>query len=82
MRAILFDWMMEVCNEFTLKRETYYLSVYYIDRFLSNTTIPVEKDVFQLVGLSALNFACKVEEIYAPRSAAFVKSADNGYTKK
>ena len=35
MRAILLDWMMEVCNEFTLKRETFFYSVNYVDRFLS-----------------------------------------------
>ena len=46
MRAILYDWLMEVCNEFTLKRETYYLATYYIDRFLANSVIPVEKDRF------------------------------------
>ena len=35
MRSMLFDWMMVVNMEFCLKRETYYLSIYYVDRFLS-----------------------------------------------
>jgi Cyclin, N-terminal domain len=35
MRAILLDWMMEVWNEFTLKRETVYYSINYVDRYLS-----------------------------------------------
>jgi hypothetical protein len=26
MRTILLDWMMEVCHEFCLKRETYYIA--------------------------------------------------------
>jgi cyclin E len=41
MRAILLDWMMEVCMEFTLKRETFHLAVNYVDRYLSyNENIP------------------------------------------
>lgn len=35
MRAILLDWMMEVCTEFKMKRETYYLAVCYVDKYLS-----------------------------------------------
>jgi len=35
MRSILLDWMMEVCMEFTLKRETFYYAVNYVDRYLS-----------------------------------------------
>jgi len=37
MRAILLDWMMEVCAEFNLKRETFHLAVIYVDRYLSDT---------------------------------------------
>ena len=35
MRTILVDWMVEVCMEFTLKRETFYFALNYVDRFLS-----------------------------------------------
>ena len=35
MRAILFDWMMEVATEFSLKRETYCYATNYVDRYLS-----------------------------------------------
>lgn len=34
-RAVLLDWMMEVCAEYTLKRSTYYKAVNFVDRFLS-----------------------------------------------
>lgn len=37
MRAILIDWMMEVCMEFQLKRDTFHLAVKLVDRFLSLT---------------------------------------------
>lgn len=78
MRAILFDWMMEVWNEFTLKRETFYYSANYVDRFLSiHQTI--KKEELQLVGVTSMFIAAKMEEVYSPRVADFAKSTDNGY---
>ena len=35
MRAILIDWMMEVCSDYLFKRETFHLSVNFVDRYLS-----------------------------------------------
>ena len=51
MRAILIDWMMEVCNEFTLKRETFHYALNYVDRFLS-VHLNIMKEELQLVGVS------------------------------
>ena len=34
MRAILLDWLIEVCEVYRLHRETFYLAVDFIDRFL------------------------------------------------
>jgi hypothetical protein len=78
MRAILLDWMMEVCSEFTLKRETFHLAMSYVDRFVSNHPC-IKKQEFQLVGLSAMYLAAKTEEIYSPKISDFAKAADNGY---
>jgi len=60
MRAILFDWMMEVCMEFGLKRETYHYSINYVDRYMS-TVKSVQKSELQLIGVTALYMAAKVE---------------------
>jgi cyclin E len=78
MRAILIDWMMEVCNEFTLKRETFYYSLNYVDRFLS-VHENIRKEELQLIGVTAMFMAAKMEEVYSPRVADFAKSTDNGY---
>ena len=79
MRAILISWIMEVCSEFALKRETFYLSINYVDRFLS-AVANVSKDEYQLIGISAMYIAAKNEEIYSPRISDFAKSAANGYS--
>lgn len=34
MRAILVDWMNEVCSAFRLKRETFHYAIHYLDRYL------------------------------------------------
>lgn len=35
MRAVLVDWLTEVCKEFTLKRETLHLAVHNFDLFMA-----------------------------------------------
>lgn len=75
----MIDWMMEVCNEFTLKRETFHYAVNYVDRLLS-VKPQVRKEELQLVGVTAMFIAAKMEEVYSPRVADFAKSTDNGYT--
>lgn len=81
MRAILLDWMMEVCSEFMLKRETFHMAVNHLDRFLMSYG-PVQKTEFQLVGLVSMYIAAKIEEIFPPKLEDWVKSADEGYSHK
>lgn len=60
MRAILLDWMMEVSTEFGLKRESFHYAVNYVDRYLTASP-PVQKWELQLVGVTCLYVAAKVE---------------------
>lgn len=62
MRAILLDWMMEVSEEFGLKRETFHIAVNLIDRYLS-VQLSVKKREFQLIGVTCLYIAAKLEVI-------------------
>jgi len=60
MRAILFDWLVEVCEVYKLHRETFYLAVDFIDRFLGSTT-NMPKTRVQLIGESMTqNCAIKI----------------------
>lgn len=79
MRTILVDWMVEVCMEFALKRETFYYALNYVDRFLSAQP-GVLKQNLQLLGVTAMYVAAKMEEVLSPKVADFVKSTDNGYS--
>lgn len=59
MRAILLDWLIEVCEVYKLHRETYYLAMDYIDRYLS-THQNIPKNQLQLIGITCLFIASKV----------------------
>ena len=55
MRGVLVDWLVEVAEEYGLLSETLYLSVSYIDRFLSAN--PVCRQKLQLLGVSSMLIA-------------------------
>ena len=78
MRSILYDWMMEVCSELTLKRETFHLAVNYADRYLSRFA-GIQKEDYQLLGLTCMYIAAKIEEVLSPNLTDWASSADNGY---
>lgn len=79
MRAILLDWIMEVCEVYRLRRVTYYLAVDYVDRYL--TIRPdVPKTQLQLVGVSCLFMASKLEEVYPPKLSEFSYVCDGACT--
>ncbi|KAI3955887.1 hypothetical protein MKW98_006247, partial [Papaver atlanticum] len=66
-RGILIDWIVEMAEEYKLASDTIYLTVYFIDRFLSQNF--TEKQRLQLVGI----FHLSVEE--------FCFITDNTYTR-
>ncbi|KAK2445660.1 Putative cyclin-A3-1 [Trifolium repens] len=80
MRGTLVDWLVEVADEYKLLPETLYLSVSYIDRFLSLNTLNRKK--LQLLGVSSMLIASKYEEITPPKAVDFRQITDNTYDLK
>ncbi|KAL5203386.1 hypothetical protein ABZP36_014338 [Zizania latifolia] len=79
MRAVLIDWLVEVTEEYRLEPETLYLTVNYIDRYLSGKVI--SKQRLQLLGVACLLIAAKYEEICPPQVEELCYITDNTYTK-
>ncbi|KAM0859189.1 hypothetical protein ACQ4PT_047357 [Festuca glaucescens] len=79
MRAVLTDWLVEVTEEYRLVPETLYLTVSYIDRYLSHKEISRHK--LQLLGVSCLLIAAKHEEICPPQVEELCYITDNTYIK-
>ena len=80
MRSILVDWLVEVAEEYKLSPQTLYLTMNYIDRFLS--VMSVLRGKLQLVGTACMLIAAKFEEIYPPEVSDFVYITDDTYNTK
>ncbi|RZB69038.1 cyclin-A1-4-like isoform X2 [Glycine soja] len=80
MRAILVDWLVEVAEEYRLVPETLYLTVNYLDRYLSGNAMNRQR--LQLLGVSCMMIASKYEEICAPQVEEFCYITDNTYLKE
>ena len=59
MKPILFNWLLDVCADKQYHRETYYLAIDYIDRYLT-TQHHIASSRLQLVGITCLFIAVKV----------------------
>ncbi|XP_041375900.1 G1/S-specific cyclin-E-like isoform X2 [Gigantopelta aegis] len=81
MRAILLDWLTEVCEVYRLHRESFFLAIDFIDRYLSKKS-NVLKHHLQLIGISALFIAAKLEEIYPPKLQDFAYVTDGACTEE
>lgn len=55
MRGVLVDWLVEVAEEYKLCSETLFLSISYIDRFLSSNAVTRQR--LQLLGVSSMLIA-------------------------
>jgi hypothetical protein len=78
MRSILIDWIVQVSFKFNLLPETLFLSINYLDTFLSLKPISVQK--FQLVGVTCLMVASKFEEIYPPKMKEWIYSLNSSFS--
>uniref|UniRef100_A0AAV1VN71 Cyclin N-terminal domain-containing protein n=1 Tax=Peronospora matthiolae TaxID=2874970 RepID=A0AAV1VN71_9STRA len=79
MRAVLVDWLVEVHQRFELEAQTLYLTVNYVDRYLAQ--VPVNIQRFQLVGVAALLIASKFEEIYPCDMDDLLYICERSYSK-
>lgn len=79
MRAILIDWLIDVHMKFKLTTETLFLAVYILDRYLTKNQINREK--FQLLGITCLFLASKYEDIYPPELKECLFVTENSYSR-
>lgn len=80
MRGILVDWLILVAKKFKLKDHSLHLSVMLIDKFCMRDPQYVKKKNFQLIGVTCLLIACKIEEVCSPEVADFVYISDKAFS--
>ena len=77
---MLLDWMCQVSADYCLKRPTFHLSCQLVDMFLTKCGHQVPTQEFQLIGVTCLHIAGKIEEIYPPHIKAFAESTNDSVT--
>ncbi|KAJ9598844.1 hypothetical protein L9F63_026621, partial [Diploptera punctata] len=88
MRAILLDWLIEVCEVYKMHRETYHLAIDFIDRYCHTkkishfeTVMVSSSKICMRRGVTCLFIAAKVEEIYPPKIHEFAFVTDGACTE-
>lgn len=66
----LLNWLMAVSDFLYLQRQTYYLSIDILDRYLA-ASLDIPKEKLELVGVTCLFIATKYEEEYPPHLLDF-----------
>lgn len=80
MRAMLVDWLIQVQHHLKLCQETLYLTIIMLDTVLSKRDIPSDK--LQLVGVTCLLLASKMEEYYQADISKLISLTENSYNCK
>lgn len=80
-RTVLMGWMGEVSEDLWFCRDTFHMACNYVDRFLQLTP-NVPKDRLQLIGLTCLYIASKMEEVQMRNVNDYLSSACNIYTEE
>lgn len=80
-RRILLEWLDRVCSSHQYQEETFYMAVYYFDRYMSRTSY-VKRTSVQLIGTTCLNIAAKVEEESFVKMKDLARLTDGAYTAK
>ena len=78
MRKIVTDWMLEVCEDQQCQPEVFFLSVNYLDRFLS--TVNIKKNQFQLCASVCILLASEFSQCVPISTDILIIYTDNSVT--
>ena len=81
-RRKVLNWLMELCEEFAFKRDTFHYSIYYFDNFL-NENIENKNNLnynyLKLIGISCVSLSAKIEEIQIPKLKEYILTLENNF---
>ena len=76
MRVTLMCWMDELCADMRFQKTTFYMALTYCDKFFEAAPIVYGPEDLQLIGVTAVFLAAKVEEVFVPTVKVFSKSTN------
>jgi len=71
--------LVEVGEEFDVHEDTLFLSIAYVDKYLSKMNHPMRRGKLQLLGLASLLLASKLEEVHVPTVEELIFISDATY---
>jgi len=80
MRMILVDWLIQVQHYLKITQESLYLTVSILDTILSRREVDADK--LQLLGITAMLLATKLEEYYPAEVGKLLHLTENSYTRE
>ena len=80
MRAVLVDWLTQVQHHLKLSEETLFRTVIILDTVLWQRS--VDPDKLQLVGITAMLLASKLEEYYPVEIPKLIHLTENSYRRR
>ena len=79
MRAILLEWLMELISYDKKSHETYFLTIYILDKYLINCKEKVNINNFQLIGMTSLYIASKINDVDTFEGYELIGYSDDSY---
>ena len=82
-RAHTLVWMMQICEEFAFKRDTFHYACNYFDNFLTFGKEKIKnKKILQLIGITCISISGKIEEVQIPKLKEYANSIDDCFDIK
>ena len=81
MRTILIDWLLEVKLEYSLTHDTFFRAIHFIDRSFGKIEM-LKKENLQLLGITCILIAAKIEEDHHCYIDDMVYISDNTFSEE
>ena len=73
-------WMMQICEEFAFKRDTYHYACNYFDNYLTFTKDKIKNvKTLELIGITCISISGKIEEVQIPKLKEYANSIDETF---
>ena len=73
-------WMMQICEEFAFKRDTYHYACSYFDNYLTFTKDKIKNvKTLELIGITCISISGKIEEVQIPKLKEYANSIDETF---
>ena len=73
-------WMMQICEEFAFKRDTFHYACNYFDNYLTFTNEKIKNaKILELIGITCISISGKIEEVQIPKLKEYANSIDETF---